>query len=197
MEDVFLLCEQEGVKTRIMLSFFPHLTSKIYLETLHELPLLTFTTTPQNDYLLLVKSAIDVIFAFVLLIVTSPLLAIIASLIKLTSKGPIIFKQVRCGLGGRNFILYKFRSMIENAEEVQKEIEHLNTMSGPVFKIGKDPRCTLVGKILRKFSLDELPQMINILKGDMSFVGPRPPIPKEVTGYSVSYTHLRAHETDS
>ena len=183
MEDVFLLCEQEGVKTRIMLSFFPHLTSKIYLETLHELPLLTFTTTPQNDYLLLVKSAIDVIFAFVLLIVTSPLLAIIASLIKLTSKGPIIFKQVRCGLGGRNFILYKFRSMIENAEEVQKEIEHLNTMSGPVFKIGKDPRCTLVGKILRKFSLDELPQMINILKGDMSFVGPRPPIPKEVTGY--------------
>lgn len=183
MEEVFLLCEQEGVKTRIMLSFFPHLTSKIYLETLHEFPLLTFTTTPQNDYLLLVKSTIDIVSAAILLIFTAPLLAIVASLIKLTSKGPIIFKQIRCGLGGRKFILYKFRSMIENAEEVQKEVEHLNTMSGPVFKIGKDPRCTLIGRILRKFSLDELPQLINILKGDMSFVGPRPPIPKEVTGY--------------
>lgn len=183
MEEVFLLCEEEGIKTRVMLSFFPHVTSKIYLEVLHELPLLTFTTTPQNDYLLLVKNSIDIVLASGLLVLGAPLFAILALVIKLTSKGPVIFKQLRCGLGGRKFVLYKFRSMVNSAEEVQSQVQHLNTMSGPVFKIGKDPRCTSVGRFLRKFSLDELPQLINILKGDMSFVGPRPPIPREVEKY--------------
>ena len=183
MEEVFLLCEEEGIKTRVMLSFFPHVTSKIYLEALHELPLLTFTTTPQNDYLLLLKNSIDIALASVLLVLAAPLFAILALVIKLTSKGPVIFKQVRCGLGGRKFVLYKFRSMVNSAEEVQSQVQHLNTMSGPVFKISKDPRCTSVGRFLRKFSLDELPQLINVLKGDMSFVGPRPPIPREVDKY--------------
>lgn len=183
MEEIFLLCEEEGIKTRVMLSFFPHVTSKIYLEVLHELPLLTFTTTPQNDYLLLLKNSIDIALATVLLVLAAPLFALLALVIKLTSKGPVIFKQLRCGLGGRKFVLYKFRSMVNSAEEVQSQIQHLNTMSGPVFKISKDPRCTSVGRFLRKFSLDELPQLINILKGDMSFVGPRPPIPREVEKY--------------
>lgn len=183
LEDVFLLCEEEGVKTRVMLSFFPHVTSKVYLEALQDLPLLTFTTTPQNDYLLLVKNSIDLFLAGVLLVLTAPLFALIALLIKTTSKGPVIFKQVRCGLGGREFVFYKFRSMVEYAEATQRQLQHLNEMSGPVFKIGKDPRCTPVGRFLRKFSLDELPQLINILKGDMSFVGPRPPLPREVESY--------------
>ncbi len=183
LEEIFLLCEEEGVKTRVMLSFFPHVTSKVYLEALQDLPLLTFTTTPQNDYLLLVKNGIDLVLACALLVLTAPLFALIALLIKSTSRGPIIFKQVRCGLGGREFVFYKFRSMVENAEAARSRLQHLNEMSGPVFKIGKDPRCTPVGRFLRKFSLDELPQLINILKGDMSFVGPRPPLPREVEDY--------------
>ena len=183
LEEVFLLCEEEGVKTRVMLSFFPHVTSKVYLEALQDLPLLTFTTTPQNDYLLLIKNGIDVVLAGGLLVLAAPLIALIALLIKTTSSGPVIFRQIRCGLGGREFVFYKFRSMVENAEAAQSQLQHLNEMSGPVFKIGKDPRCTPVGRFLRKFSLDELPQLINILKGNMSFVGPRPPLPQEVENY--------------
>jgi exopolysaccharide biosynthesis polyprenyl glycosylphosphotransferase len=183
LEEIFLICEEEGIKTRVMLSFFPHLTSKIYLEALQDLPLLTFTTTPQNDYLLFVKNALDFALAGVLLILFAPFLCLVALLIKLTSKGPVIFKQVRCGLGGRKFVLYKFRSMHTDAEEAKKELAHLNEMSGPVFKLSNDPRCTFVGRFLRKFSVDELPQLFNIIKGDMSFVGPRPPIPEEVEKY--------------
>jgi lipopolysaccharide/colanic/teichoic acid biosynthesis glycosyltransferase len=118
-----------------------------------------------------------------LLVMLSPLLLLVALLIKLTSPGSVIFRQVRCGLGGRRFVLYKFRSMIVEAEEVKSQFNHLNEMSGPVFKLSNDPRCTLLGKWLRKFSIDELPQLVNILKGDMSFVGPRPPIPEEVEKY--------------
>ncbi len=183
LEEVFLICEEEGIKTRVMLSFFPHVTSKIYLEALQDLPLLTFSTTPENEYLLFIKNILDVFLASVALAVLSPLLLIIALLIKLTSRGAVIFKQVRCGLGGRKFVMYKFRSMILEAEEVRGQLNHLNEMSGPVFKLRNDPRCTLLGKWLRRFSIDELPQLVNILKGDMSFVGPRPPIPEEVEHY--------------
>jgi exopolysaccharide biosynthesis polyprenyl glycosylphosphotransferase len=183
LEEIFLICEEEGIKTRVMLSFFPHVTSKIYLEALQDLPLLTFSTTPENEYLLFLKSIFDVLVASFLLVILSPFLLLIALLIKLTSSGSVIFKQVRCGLGGRRFVLYKFRSMIVEAEEVKSQFNHLNEMSGPVFKLSNDPRCTLLGRWLRKFSLDELPQLVNILKGDMSFVGPRPPIPEEVERY--------------
>lgn len=183
LEEIFLICEEEGIKTRVMLSFFPHVTSKIYLEALQDLPLLTFSTTPENEYLLFIKNIFDVLLAVFLLIVLSPLLLLIAVAVRLSSPGPVIFKQVRCGLGGRKFVLYKFRSMIVEAEEVKNQLNHLNEMSGPVFKLSNDPRCTPVGRWLRKFSLDELPQLVNILKGDMSFVGPRPPIPEEVEKY--------------
>jgi exopolysaccharide biosynthesis polyprenyl glycosylphosphotransferase len=183
LEEVFLICEEEGIKTRVMLSFFPHLASKVYLEALHELPLLTFTTTPQNEYLLFIKNAADVVLAAVLLVILAPVLFSVALLIKLTSHGPVIFRQIRCGLGGRRFVLYKFRSMTYDAEQKKSQLEHLNEMSGPVFKLSNDPRCTGLGRFLRKFSLDELPQLLNILRGDMSFVGPRPPIPEEVEKY--------------
>jgi exopolysaccharide biosynthesis polyprenyl glycosylphosphotransferase len=183
LEEVFLLCEEEGIKTRVMLSFFPHVTSKVYLEALHDLPLLTFTTTPQNEYLLFVKNAVDIVLAAALLVLLAPALLLVALLIKLTSSGPVIFTQIRCGLGGRKFALYKFRSMIDDAEDKKRHLEHLNEMSGPVFKLSNDPRCTPLGRFLRKFSIDEFPQLFNILKGDMSFVGPRPPIPEEVEKY--------------
>jgi exopolysaccharide biosynthesis polyprenyl glycosylphosphotransferase len=184
IEDAFLLCEEEGVKTRVLLNFFPHVVSRVYLDRLEEMPLLTFTTTPENEYLLLLKRVIDFTMALALLIVLSPLLLLLALLIRLTSAGPVFYRQVRCGLGGRKFTVYKFRSMHAGADLRREELAALNELDGPVFKIRNDPRCTTVGRLMRKFSLDELPQLVNILKGDMSFVGPRPPLPEEVERYA-------------
>ncbi len=183
LEETFLLCEEEGVKTRVLVSFFPHVISRVYLERLRDMPLLTFSTTPENELLLLAKRAVDLVMALALTALLSPLLLILALLIKLTSRGPILYRQTRCGLGGRKFTLYKFRSMHEHAESQRRELLPLNELDGPVFKIRDDPRCTPVGRWMRRFSLDELPQLINIIKGDMSFVGPRPPLPEEVAHY--------------
>jgi exopolysaccharide biosynthesis polyprenyl glycosylphosphotransferase len=183
LEETFLRCEEEGVKARLLLSFFPHVLSKVYLERLRDMPLLTFSTTPENEDLLLLKRVGDFVMALVLLLVLSPLLLVLALLIKLTSKGPILYRQARCGLGGRKFTLHKFRSMQPDADLRREELEALNELDGPVFKIRSDPRCTPVGRFMRKFSLDELPQLVNILKGEMSFVGPRPPLPEEVEKY--------------
>jgi lipopolysaccharide/colanic/teichoic acid biosynthesis glycosyltransferase len=103
--------------------------------------------------------------------------------VKLTSRGPVFFRQIRSGLHGRRFGMLKFRSMVVNAESLQKEILKKNEQSGPVFKMRNDPRITPLGRFLRKFSIDELPQLINVLRGDMSLVGPRPPVPREVAQY--------------
>ena len=184
IEEALLLCEEEGVKTRVLLNFFPHLVSKVYLDRLEEMPLLTFTTTPENEYLLLLKRLLDFTMALALLIILSPFLLLLAVLIRLTSRGPVLYRQVRCGLGGRKFTVYKFRSMRADADLRRDELAALNELDGPVFKIKNDPRCTSVGRLMRKFSLDELPQMVNIVKGDMSFVGPRPPLPEEVEKYA-------------
>ncbi len=183
LEETFLICEEEGVKTRLLLSFFPHVISRVHLERFEERPLLTFTTTPESEDLLFLKRLLDFVMALLLLVVLSPLLLVIAILVKLTSRGPVLYRQTRCGLGGRRFTLYKFRSMREGAERLRPELEALNEVDGPVFKIKDDPRLTPLGRYLRKFSLDELPQLVNILKGDMSFVGPRPPLPEEVEKY--------------
>ena len=182
LEEAFLLCEEEGVKTRVLLSFFPQVISKVYLERLGSKPLLTFSATPEDESLLL-KRGFDFIMALLALVVFSPLLLILAVLVKLTSRGPIFFTQTRCGLGGRRFTLHKFRSMRADADLLREELEALNEVDGPVFKIRNDPRCTLIGRFMRKFSLDELPQLVNIIRGDMSFVGPRPPLPQEVEKY--------------
>jgi exopolysaccharide biosynthesis polyprenyl glycosylphosphotransferase len=180
--DTFLVCEEEGVKTRVLLNFFPQSVSKVYLERLGSKPLLTFSATPEDEFLLL-KRALDFFMALIALVVLSPLLLILALLVKLTSRGPILFSQTRCGLGARRFTLYKFRSMRADADLIREELEALNEVDGPVFKIRNDPRCTPIGRFMRKFSLDELPQLLNIIKGDMSFVGPRPPLPEEVEKY--------------
>ena len=179
----FLACEMEGVKTRVLLTFFPHVISKIYLEHLGEKPLLTFATTPENEYLLLLKRALDFVLAVAAIVILSPLMVLLALLVRLTSGSPVLYRQTRCGLGGRKFTLYKFRSMRPDADLGREELEALNEVDGPVFKISHDPRCTTMGRFMRKFSLDELPQLFNILKGDMSFVGPRPPLPEEVEKY--------------
>ena len=182
LSDAFLICEEEGVKTRVLLSFFPQVISRVYLERLGTKPLLTFSATPEDEFLLL-KRSLDFVLALGSLLVLSPALLILGVLVKITSHGPVFFTQTRCGLGGRKFTLYKFRSMREDADLLREELAALNEVDGPVFKIKNDPRCTLIGRFMRKFSLDELPQLVNIVKGDMSFVGPRPPLPEEVEKY--------------
>ena len=130
-----------------------------------------------------IKRIIDIVASFTGLILLSPLILIVSMLIKLESKGEVIFKQKRVGLNGKEFYMYKFRSMVINAEELKEQLESQNEMSGPMFKIKDDPRITKVGKFIRKTSIDELPQLINVIKGDMSLVGPRPSLPKEVNKF--------------
>jgi lipopolysaccharide/colanic/teichoic acid biosynthesis glycosyltransferase len=125
----------------------------------------------------------DLSVSFLMIVGLSPVLLTIAILIKITSKGPIIFKQARVGLRGRQFSLFKFRTMIVDAEKLKKALEAENEMDGPVFKIKDDPRVTSIGKFLRRTGLDELPQLFNILKGEMSLIGPRPPLPSETLQY--------------
>ncbi len=130
------------------------------------------------------KRTIDILGSSIGLIVLSPIFIVLALTVRLTSKGPAFFVQKRCGLNGRTFRFYKFRTMVVDAEQRKADLAHLNEMKGPVFKIAKDPRITRVGATLRKYSLDELPQLLNVLKGDMSLVGPRPPLPGEVELYT-------------
>ena len=130
-----------------------------------------------------IKRLIDIICSFVGILVLSPLFIIIAIIIKFTSKGPVFFSQKRVGRNGKEFDMYKFRSMVVNAEELKEKLAAQNEMSGPMFKMKDDPRVTKVGKFIRKTSLDELPQLWNVLKGDMSLVGPRPSLPKEVAQF--------------
>jgi exopolysaccharide biosynthesis polyprenyl glycosylphosphotransferase len=183
LEPVLRDCELEGVKTRLHLSFLPAPTSKVTLEHIEHVPLLTLSTTPQDEMQLFFKRTFDMVLAALSIVVLSPLFLLVALLIKLTSRGPVLYRQTRCGLGGRRFTLYKFRSMIDGAESMRAGIAHLNEVDGPVFKIAEDPRCTPVGRWLRRVSLDELPQLWNVMRGDMSFVGPRPPVPEEVEKY--------------
>jgi exopolysaccharide biosynthesis polyprenyl glycosylphosphotransferase len=182
LEDVLVLCDEEGVRTRVVLDFFPHVNSEIYLERLGSMPLLTFSATPHDEIRLLVKRITDVAIAGAALTLLAPFMLLVAALIRLTSPGPAVFKQIRCGLNGRKFTFYKFRSMCENAEEMKEALKHLSSKS-TAFKIPNDPRLTPVGRYLRKFSIDEWPQLWNVLKGDMSLVGPRPPVPEEVELY--------------
>lgn len=128
------------------------------------------------------KRTLDVILAVILLAVFSPIMLIILVILSVTTRGKPIYKQVRVGKGGRRFVLYKFRTMVQNAEQIQSLVR--NELDGPVFKNRRDPRVTRFGRLLRKLSLDELPQLINVLKGDMSIVGPRPPVPREVSQYT-------------
>jgi exopolysaccharide biosynthesis polyprenyl glycosylphosphotransferase len=144
---------------------------------------MTFINIPHNSFALAIKKIMDISLSFLMIICLSPFLLAIFILIKTTSKGPIIFKQSRVGLRGRQFSLYKFRTMIVNAEKLKKDLEAENEMDGPVFKIKDDPRVTNIGKFLRRTGLDELPQLFNILKGEMSLIGPRPPLPSETQQY--------------
>lgn len=182
-EQALLVAERHGVRAHVSLDIFPHVLAHPVLEELDGIPLLSFTTTPSNPLQLVIKRAIDLTVSLVLFLLTLPIQVLAALAIKLSSSGPIFFRQVRCGLNGRHFTLLKFRTMEAGAEERLSEISHLNEMTGPVFKVSKDPRLTPVGRWLRKLSVDELPQLLNVIAGHMSLVGPRPPLPEEVSRY--------------
>ncbi len=133
-----------------------------------------------SRFYLFLKRFIDIFASILGLILLSPILIVVSILIKLDSKGPVFFSQKRVGLHGKSFNMYKFRSMVVNAEEIKDKLKEQNEMSGPMFKMKNDPRITKIGKFIRKTSIDELPQLLNVLKGEMSLVGPRPSLPKEV-----------------
>jgi len=183
LEDLFLQLEEQGVLVRLALNFFPHTRARLTVGDLDGLPLLTFSTAPSSPLLLAIKRGLDLVISVVLLAAALPAMGAIALAIKLTSSGHVLFRQIRCGLNGRRFTIYKFRTMVENAEHQRSHLSHLNEMDGPVFKVRQDPRVTRLGRLLRRFSLDELPQLWNVLSGSMSLVGPRPAIPEEVAQY--------------
>ncbi len=187
-----VLAEDMGVSTRIIPDWqLYHLMYKPGVATLNfeeflGIPTLALHTTPPNRGELLVKSAFDYAFAAVAMILFLPLFIIIAAAITLSSRGPVFYRQERCCLHGRKFMVYKFRTMALDAEARQEKLKALDESDGPAFKIKKDPRIIpVVGTLLRMTSLDELPQLINVLKGEMSLVGPRPPIPSEVKQYEI------------
>jgi len=182
LEEVFLLCDEEGVRTRIAVDFFPHVNSEMYLERLAFTPLLTFSAAPHDEIRLLAKRIIDCIVAGASVVVLAPFMVLVALAIRLTSPGPVIFRQLRCGLNGRQFVFYKFRSMCHHAETMRASVEHMSTRT-TAMKVPRDPRLTRLGRYLRKFSIDEWPQLWNVLRGDMSMVGPRPAVPDEVEQY--------------
>ncbi len=178
-------CEEMGIRTRLALNFFNHRIARPSLDKFENTPLITYNPVRELNMALLLKYTFDRITACLLLILFSPILIATAIAIKLTSKPgePIFYRQTRCGLNGRTFTLWKFRSMKVGADQELEKLRSMSEVDGPVFKIRKDPRITPVGRLIRRFSIDELPQFWNVLRGEMSLVGPRPPIPEEVKKY--------------
>ncbi len=176
-------CEEVGVTFSMDANFLGLSIARADVNDLAGWSVLSFSSVPSDGTALLVKRAVDVGLAVVGLVVLFPVLAIAAALIKLEDRGPVFFSQQRSGLYGRTFLMYKLRSMCVDAEAKQTELQAKNEMDGPVFKIARDPRITRIGAFLRKSSIDELPQIWNVLRGEMSIVGPRPPLPAEVARY--------------
>jgi exopolysaccharide biosynthesis polyprenyl glycosylphosphotransferase len=172
--EVAAMCEQQGIVVRVLSDLFNLQHRQAKAEEFAGAPLITHSSGITEGWPSTIKRTLDFTLSLLLLIALAPLLLLTAILIKLTSTGPVFFIQKRIGLNKRVFYIYKFRTMVVDAEEKMREVEHLNELSGPVFKIKNDPRLTSVGKVLRKTSIDELPQLFNVLCGDMSLVGPRP-----------------------
>lgn len=183
IEDAIAHCEREGIDTAVSVDLYQPKLARLVQSNFSGIPLVEFHTVVANEGQLLIKRIIDIVISLVVLLIFSPILLFSILLIKTTSRGPIFYRQVRCGLNGRTFTLYKFRSMVVGAEMRKRELEKQNEMSGPVFKMRRDPRVTPFGKFMRKFSIDELPQLFNVIRGDMSLVGPRPALPAEIELY--------------
>jgi exopolysaccharide biosynthesis polyprenyl glycosylphosphotransferase len=188
--EIASLCEEQGIMVRLF-DVFDLKSSQSRAEVFEGRPFITHFRGSHEGWPVVVKRAIDIVASLVLLLLISPVLAITAILIKLTSPGPVLFIQKRLGFNKRRFDVYKFRTMVADAEKRITEVEHLNEVSGPVFKIKNDPRITFIGRFLRKTSIDELPQLLNVLKGDMSLVGPRPLPVRDYEGFNEDWQRRR------
>lgn len=183
VQELARIAVEEGVRVTLAADLFSLEIFKSDMSYFGNVPLIHYQPSPGEPTALALKRVIDVIAALAALVLLSPLMLAVAVLIKLDSPGPVFFKQRRVGLNGRLFTLLKFRSMVVDAENLLEDLRERNEMTGPVFKVKNDPRITRIGRFIRRFSVDEFPQFINVLKGDMSLVGPRPPIPEEVSLY--------------
>lgn len=174
VEKAIQTCELEGVEAWLVADFFQTQISRTSFDDLYGHPVLVFRTTPEASWQGIMKKTIDLVGAALLIVLLSLVFLFAAVAIRCTSPGPILFRQRRCGLNGRPFTMLKFRSMVSDAEQRKHELAALNEMGGPVFKVTNDPRITPIGRLLRKYSIDEFPQLFNVLRGEMSLVGPRP-----------------------
>jgi exopolysaccharide biosynthesis polyprenyl glycosylphosphotransferase len=177
------VCEEQGVEVRLSLDVLRLGPGRMSVADMDGHPMLAFTRTPTDTLALVAKRVFDVVMSALVIVALSPVFASIAIAIRLDAPGPIFFRQRRIGQSGRVFEMLKFRSMYRDAEARLEALRAQNEMSGPVFKMANDPRVTKVGRFLRRTSLDEFPQFWNVLKGEMSIVGPRPPVPSEVRQY--------------
>jgi len=185
------LCEQHGIFMRFDPEIFDLKIARARAEEMDGNAHITAHSSPLDGGPVLVKRILDVILSFLLIVILAPVLATVALLVKLTSKGPVFFRQERIGRNKRRFLIYKFRTMVPNAEKLLPALEVLNEASGPVFKIKNDPRMTPIGRMLRRTSLDELPQLFNVLRGDMSLVGPRPLPLRDYEGFDQDWQRRR------
>jgi exopolysaccharide biosynthesis polyprenyl glycosylphosphotransferase len=174
LEKAIEVCEREGVEFWLLADFIKTQVSQTAADEFYGRPTLVFRCGPEASWQRFIKEVFDVGAAFILIVLLAPLWLIVPILLKISSPGPVFFKQRRSGLNGRPFTMLKFRTMVNNAEQLKQELAQLNEMSGPVFKVTNDPRITPLGRFLRRYSIDELPQLFNVLRGEMSIVGPRP-----------------------
>jgi exopolysaccharide biosynthesis polyprenyl glycosylphosphotransferase len=185
------LCEVQGITVRVLTNVFDWKIARCSAEELEGDPLITHSTVWGEGWPIFAKRILDFTISSTAIILLCPVMLVVAILIKVTSPGPVLFIQKRLGLNKRRFDIYKFRSMVVDAEKRMREIEHQNEVCGPVFKIKNDPRITPLGRILRKTSLDELPQLLNVLRGDMSLVGPRPLPVRDYEGFTEDWARRR------
>ncbi len=183
IEEVINTCDKEGVPVRIVSPFFKNLISKSRAEIVNGMPNITFSPVERNDLEMAMKRLIDIVVSFICIVVLMPIFIVIAILVRLDSPGPVLYKWKILGLNKRPLTSYKLRTMVHNAEVLKKDLIEMNEMKGAAFKMTDDPRVTRIGKWLRKYSLDELPQLFSVLIGDLSLVGPRPPLQTEVEKY--------------
>ena len=189
--EVATICEEQGILVRFLSNLFDGRTSRPRVVVMEDDSVITHSTLRPEGWAVVIKRLVDIVVSAAMILLLLPVFLLTALLIKLTSPGPVFFIQKRLGLNKRHFGIYKFRTMVVDAEKRMKEIEHLNEASGPVFKIKNDPRITPIGKFLRKTSIDELPQLLNVLRGDMSLVGPRPLPLRDYEGFSEDWQRRR------
>ena len=189
--DVAAMCEQQGILLRVLSDLFNLRNTRSIADDFDGATMITQAAGITEGWPTVIKRGLDILLSLVLLICVAPVLLLSAILIRLTSTGPVFFVQKRIGLNKRVFSIYKFRTMVPDAEKRIRDLEHLNEVSGPVFKIKNDPRITPIGKFLRKTSIDELPQLFNVLKGNMSLVGPRPLPVRDCDGFDKDWQRRR------